>query len=91
MSKTQPLLDFYTDLLHSLNIVDVADGRLSLKVPNEDGEYTDLHCLSNDKRVVLPTDAILRSGSLDGMIAFHPLSENLLRGKARSSSSCARW
>lgn len=82
MSKTQPLLDFYTDLLHSLNIVDVADGRLSLKVPNEDGEYTDLHCLSNDKRVVLPTDAILRSGSLDGMIAFHPLSENLLRGES---------
>jgi hypothetical protein len=82
MSKTQPLLGFYAGILESLNIEDVSEGRLSLKVPNENDEYSDTPCLINGKRVVLPTDKILRSGSLEGMIAFHPLSENMLRGES---------
>jgi hypothetical protein len=65
-----------------MNIVDVSDGRLSLKVPNENDEYSETPCLINGKRVVLPTDAILRAGTLEGMIAFHPLSEHTLRGES---------
>lgn len=73
---------FYTDLLASLNIHDVGDGLLTLKFPVGEGEYSEKPCTSNGKRLSLPTDALIRSGKWDGLLAFHPLSENLLRGES---------
>lgn len=81
MSAIQ-LRAFYTDLLASLNVHDVGDGLLTLKFPVGDGEYSEKPCTSNGKRLTLPTDALIRNGKWEGLLAFHPLSENLLRGES---------
>jgi hypothetical protein len=73
---------FYADLLGSLNVHDVGDGLLTLKFPVGDGEYSEKPCTSNGKRLTLPTDALIRNGKWEGLLAFHPLSENLLRGES---------
>lgn len=82
MARTKPLMKFYADVLASLNIQDVEGGRLSLRMPTGDGDVAEYPCVSNDKRVTLPTDTLLKSGEWDGLIPFHPLSENILRGES---------
>ena len=82
MSKASSLLSFYTELLSSLHIEDVGEGKLSLVFPGEDGDQTVQPCLSNDKRLTLPVPHLLKSGQWEGMLAFHPLSENLIRGES---------
>lgn len=80
--SAQNVRTFYTDILASLNIHDVGEGLLTLKFPVGDGEFSEKPCTSNSKRLTLPTDALIRSGKWEGLLAFHPLSENLLRGES---------
>ena len=83
MNKSSSLVKFYENMLHSLNVESNDESRLSLVIPTDDGE-DDLEqkCLANGKRVVLPSNDLLKSGDWTGMIPFHPLSENLLRGES---------
>lgn len=80
--SAEQVRSFYADILTSLNIVDVGEGLLTLKFPVGDGDFTEKPCTSNGKRLSIPTDALIRSGKWDGLLAFHPLSENLLRGES---------
>ena len=83
MSKTKSLLKFYQAILASLNIRANSESRLSLVIPTDgDGKDIEQKCLANGKRVTLPSDELLKAGDWSGMIPFHPLSENLLRGES---------
>lgn len=67
---------FYENLLKSLNIVADENGLLSVR--NDEGELRPV--IIDEKRLTLPLPEILRSGEWGNRIAFHPLSENVLRG-----------
>lgn len=82
MSKASSLVSFYTEVLSSLHIEDVGEGKLSLIFPGDEGDESSQPCLSNDKRLTLPVNHLIRSGMWDGLLAFHPLSENLIRGES---------
>ena len=71
------LSKLYAALLASMNVVADKDGLLSL-------EYGDqsFPAAVEGKRLVLPTPELLRQGLGDNLIAFHPLSENILRGES---------
>lgn len=79
--KRDAMVGFYAAALDSLGVKCGTDGRLSLVVPSEHGDIV-TECMSNDKRVTLPTDELLRTGNWEGLIAFHPLSENMLHGES---------
>lgn len=81
MSKVNTLLKFYTDVLASVKVKDVEDGLLSLTYGSGD-EVVNEPCMNNGLRLCLPTEARLKSGNWDGLMAFHPLSEDLLRGES---------
>lgn len=80
--KRAELLSFYDKLLQSLNVKSDPAGRLSLVVPTSSGGEIVSECMSGDKRVTLPIDEILRTGEWEGLIGFHPLSENTLHGES---------
>lgn len=71
------ILSFYESVLGALNIRPSAEGLLSLYVDD-----TEIPAMIEDRRLVLPTRDVLRAGNWDGLIAFHPMSENLLRGES---------
>lgn len=83
MNKSSSLVKFYKNMLHSLNVESNDESRLSLVISTgDDGDDLEQKCLANGKRVVLPSNDLLKSGDWTGMIPFHPLSENLLRGES---------
>tara|TARA_B100000700_G_scaffold154615_2_gene171614 strand:- start:14728 stop:16116 length:1389 start_codon:yes stop_codon:yes gene_type:complete len=65
---------------------DTGDGSLSLSIldpsdPNDDNPTViPVRCAS--KRLFLPTKKVLKDSNWDERVAFHPLSENLLRGES---------
>lgn len=81
-SKADRTLEFYRHVLASVNVYDAGDGCLSLYTPTEDGDWSPKPCTINNKRLVLPTKDHLRDGQWEDKVAFHPLSENLLRGES---------
>lgn len=81
--KVESLLDFYRDVLASLNIQTDDQGLLSLVLPMTDSDEPFVRpCAVNDKRLALPIPERLRTGDWDNMVAFHPLSEHTLRGES---------
>lgn len=71
------LTQLYQSILASLNVKADADGLLSLEFGGKSFSAT-----VDSKRLVLPTQERLRQGLGDTLIAFHPLSENILRGES---------
>ena len=84
MSQNQ-LVNFYESLLDSLWVQDTGDGSLALNIRSpleEDEECTSIPARSAKKRLVLPTKKVIKNCDWDEFVAFHPLSENLLRGES---------
>jgi hypothetical protein len=71
------LSQLYQAILASLNVKSDEDGLLSLVYGDKSFPAT-----VEGKRLVLPTKKILADGLGDKLIAFHPLSENVLRGES---------
>lgn len=71
------VLDLYKNVLSSINCVVDEDGMISFLLGD-----TALPCTIKDKRLVLPIPAILKNPSWEHQIAFHPLSESILRGES---------
>lgn len=70
----ESLLALYKSILHSLDLKEDAEGRLSMMLG--DDPYP---CTVDNKRLVLPTREVLRNPDWNANIAFHPLSENIAR------------
>lgn len=77
------IIKLYTDILNACGCQADKDGYVSVDPSVFTGEPSEktLPFIVNDKRVVLPTNEQLRSGSEDKII-FHPLNENILRGES---------
>ena len=72
------IIDFYRALLADVSVRDInSDGFLSAI---HGDQVFDLEV--DGKRLVLPTQEILRGGNWDKRVAFHPLSENINRGES---------
>lgn len=71
------LLELYKAIVKSLNFTVSQEGHLTYVFEGE--EYP---ALIDGKRLTLPTPEILRNGNWDNLVAFHPLSENPLRGES---------
>lgn len=67
----------YKSILSSLQMQADENGMITLQVGGEKFPAT-----CNDKRLVLPTQEVLRTADWNKVIAFHPLSENILRGES---------
>lgn len=72
------LSKLYQAILASLNVTADKDGLLSLDY----GGNETFPATVEGKRLVLPTPEILKRGLGENLIAFHPLSENILRGES---------
>lgn len=73
------IVGFYQQLMTNAGMVVSEEGHVSTQlVPGVEKNPT----LVKGKRLVLPTQAQLRSASAENSIIFHPLSENLLRGES---------
>lgn len=71
------LLALYKAILESLSFKATDEGLLTYCYDGE--EYP---AVIDGKRLTLPTPDNLRSGNWEGRVAFHPLSENPLRGES---------
>lgn len=80
--SNKALTGFYANVLNSLNVRTVEDSRLSLEYHTADGDPILKPWTIDDRRVVLPTTKNLKEQDWDTVIAFHPLSENILRGES---------
>lgn len=69
------LVKLYSDILKSLGLTVDDKGMVFMPI---DGVNHIFNC--NKKRLVLPTNDILRASQWNELIAFHPLSENIVRG-----------
>lgn len=76
------LVEFYGNFLNSICLYPDDDGLISLQYPDSSGEIHHKPATVNGKRLVLPIPKVLRESDWDDVIAFHPLSENLLRGES---------
>lgn len=72
------IIQFYQSFLDDLHIRDLeTDGRLTYVSGN-----TQIPVTVGDRRLCLPTDAILRQGDFSALFPFHPLSENVTYGES---------
>lgn len=76
------LIEFYEGFLNSICLYPNDDGLISLQYPDSTGEVHQKPATVNGKRLVLPIPKVLKDSDWDQVIAFHPLSENLLRGES---------
>jgi hypothetical protein len=67
----------YKNVLKSVNLDIDNEGLISMNVMGEKFPAT-----VDGKRMVFPTEEVLRAGVTDNIIAFHPLSENIIRGES---------
>lgn len=67
---------FYEQILAALNLVSDQYGLISVK--NDEDDLRPV--MIDEARLTLPLPEILRSGEWGNRIAFHPLSENVVRG-----------
>lgn len=74
------LLNHYTALLNSLAVYVDENGALYTKKKSDSDTRVPVTLLN--KRMVLPTHAILSNPNWDAQVAFHPLSESILRGES---------
>lgn len=72
------ILDLYKDVLTSLNCSVDSEGMISYLV----GGTESMPLTINNRRLVLPTPAILANPDWERVIAFHPLAESILRGES---------
>lgn len=71
------LASLYEILLDGLNVTQAPNGDLSYQVGS-----ASIVLMVDDKRLVMPTDEVLRSGLKADRVAFHPLSEKPMRGES---------
>ena len=71
------LTTLYKDILESAGLSVDNDSVVCLPTPAED-----VPTIIDGKFLVLPTDDILRNPNWEDTIAFHPLSENVVRGES---------
>lgn len=71
------IIELYESIVKSLGLDIDEEGLVSMVL--DDQRYP---CLIDGKRLAIPTQKRLRSGEWDGLIAFHPLSENVARGES---------
>lgn len=69
------IIELYTKILESLGLEVDDQGLVSMVVGDQKSP-----CSVSGKRLAVPTRERLRSGDWEGLIAFHPLSENVARG-----------
>ena len=74
-------LNFYSQIVSSLDMVADEHGLLSTKTYSDD-DNTLLPATVEGKRLVLPTADYLKADPDDRFMAFHPLSENVARGQS---------
>ena len=72
------LCDIYRQILTNVGMVADDDGFVSTQMGGSEKHPT----LVKGKRLVLPTNLQLRSGSSDKVTIFHPLQENMARGES---------
>lgn len=72
------ICDIYRQILTNVGMVADDDGFVSTQMGGSDKHPT----LVKGKRLILPTNEQLRSGSGDKSIIFHPLQENMTRGES---------
>jgi len=77
MSKIDPLLDFYKELLSSLNIFWDENGLLFAKSSKKN-----LPLVVDDKRLALPMNDLLRRTDSSEFVFFNPLSEDIRYGES---------
>lgn len=77
MSKTNELLDLYTDVLATFGVAEGENNTLALRL----GE-TEIPLEINGLPLVLPTERILDASPWKSCMAFHPLCENTYRGES---------
>lgn len=70
--------DIYRQILTNVGMVADDDGFVSTQMAGSEKHPT----LVKGKRLVLPTNLQLRSGSSDKITIFHPLQENMARGES---------
>ena len=70
-----PIDQFYERLLKSLSLDIDPSGLVGMKLEDQV-----IPCTVQKHRLALPTQTRIRSGEWDGLVAFHPLSENVARG-----------
>ncbi len=78
-----PLTELYRAILESLSIIADDEGHLSMVINGSHIPWMLSEDSSKDKqtrRMVLPTSYILKNPDWNVMVAFHPLSENILMG-----------
>ena len=73
------IVGFYQQLVGNAGMIVSEEGHVSTQLASGAEKHP---TLVKGKRLVLPTQAQLRSASSDNSIIFHPLSENLLRGES---------
>lgn len=71
------MLDFYKSILSVGSLTSTQDGLISAEIDNAVAPFT-----VGGKRLVLPTAAHLANPNKDGVVLFHPLSENILRNES---------
>lgn len=76
-NKKKPLAKVYTQILNAIGLVVNEKGFVSLKEGDTEIPFT-----IEGKQLTVPTDDFLSSPDWDKYIAFHPLSENLIRKKS---------
>lgn len=75
MSQTLTILDFYKKVLHALNF-QIEDGDLISFVGPDGGVRP---TTVDGRRLVLPTEKLMRDGFGDDFQPFHPICENIAR------------
>lgn len=76
------LSDLYKSILQSLDVTSDSQGLLSFNYAGKSMPAVVSLGPDNERRLALPTHERLRTGDWNGLVAFHPLSENLLRGES---------
>lgn len=76
------LRTLYKNILESLSVQMDAVGVLSHRLPDGKSIPVYVNVAGQSKRLVFPSDELLRSGLPDDTVAFHPLSEVSNRGES---------
>ena len=72
------LVDLYTEVIKSLGMEVDAEGLVSMDL----GDGNKIPSNIGNKRMVIPTQELLRNGDFSGVVAFHPMAESVSRGES---------
>ena len=76
------LHEIYLSLLQSVGLNADEDGQVYRLLKSKAKRPVTINIDGNPHRLVIPTPAVLADGIPSGQVAFHPLSENLVRGES---------